>query len=63
MMTIYFLATSTQIFKTEKFQKKIPFRQENLGWAECVTLSLPHTKFSGVFERRIATGSKGLFPF
>ena len=44
-----------------KFQKKIPFYQKNLGLAECVTLSLPHTKFSGVFERRTATESNA-FP-
>ena len=44
-------------------KKKIPFRQENLDWAECVTLSLPHTKFSGVFERRTATGSKAFSLF
>ena len=27
---------------------------------KCVTLSLPHTKFSGVFVRRTATGSKAV---
>ena len=47
-----------------KFQKKkIPFRQENLDWAECVMLSLPHTKLSGVFEGRIANGRKAFSLF
>ena len=64
-MIIYFLATSTQIYNRlhRKFHKNIPFRQENLDWAECVTLSLPHTKFSGVFDRRTATRSKAFSLF
>ena len=50
-------------YSKQKIQKKIPFRQENLDWAECVTFSLPHRKFSGVFERRTATGSKAFSLF
>ena len=43
-------------------KKRISFRQENLDWAECVTISLPHTKFSGV-QRRTETGSKAFSLF
>ena len=50
-------------YSKQKIPKKIPFRQQNLDWEECVMLSLPHTKFSGVCLQWTTTGIKAFSLF